>query len=720
MKLCCTIDKVISYSTTIVSKQKSPTLALSAHKHYMRKLLFGLILFTTIQATAQQAFQNKIKVLHTFLQKQHYSPAVWSDTLANTFFDKWLATLDEEKMFFTAQDISALSAYKTGLAAEVQGKKGAAFFEASTKIFFARAATADSLVKAITGKAMDYSKADDLSWPHKNFAANAREVNTRWQKYLKWQVLSSIAGEAEDSLELAKNFPALIKEKEVAVRARVAKKEATYFAALTEKEAVAKMQNAFLDDIAWCYDPHSNYLDMSARREFDALVSASEYTVGLDLRRGDKGELLIEYLVPGGSAWRSGKLHAGDQVMKIQSGKKEHIVAGMEDEEIGNLFAGTENDKIAITVKTEAGEQRKVDLLFEKITDEESVVKSYVIKSTQNIGYINLPGFYSRDMETGDSYDGCANDVSKEIIKLKKDKIAALILDLRDNGGGSVWEAMQLAGIFLDIGPVATIKSTDGKQSILKDPNRGSIYDGPMIVLINGGSASASEFMAAALQDNNRAIIMGETSYGKGTAQVVMPMDTLPPSASKKYEDFVKVTNGKFYRINGNTVQWSAVQPDISVPSLYADSRSREKDIPTALVPDLSKKALYTALPVLPIPALAAKSKARIQANKYYKLVGDFNKWAKEYETTSIIPLQQDAYAANYDMVLKKVKAFVALHERDSVNTITVSNNSFDGERMKKSSEKEKEINEILLSELKKDNLIFEAGLVFTDWWLLL
>ena len=173
-----------------------------------------------------------------------------------------------------------------------------------------------------------------------------------------------------------------------------------------------------------------------------------------------------------------------------------------------------------MTVKTAAGEIKTVKLSKEKMNDEESVVKSYVLHGNKNVGYINLPGFYSRESESikeekDIKYDGCANDVSKEIVKLKKDTIAGLILDLRYNGGGSMWEAMQLAGIFIDIGPVASVKDKEGKVHFLKDPNRGTIYDGPLIVLINGGSASASEFVSAVLQDYNRALIVGGTHMVK-------------------------------------------------------------------------------------------------------------------------------------------------------------------------------------------------------------
>lgn len=686
----------------------------------MKKLLLFFLCFVCVNTIAQQPFQNKIKTLHRFLEQQHYSPAIWNDTLINNFFDRWINVLDEEKIFFTLEDIKVLSAFKPSLAAEIKGLQPTIFFDASLKLFHKRIAAADSVVKTFGGKPMIFTKAETLHWPQTSFASTTLELNSRWQKYVKWQVLSTIAGSVSDSTDLTKNFSTLVKEKEAEARSSVIRKESKYFVSLSEKESTTILQNAYLDAIAWCFDPHSNYFDMSGRREFDALVTASEYTVGLDLTRGDKNELIIEYLEPGGSAWRTGKLHAGDQILKLKLGAKEYTVEGMEDEEIGKLFNGTENDKISITVKTETGEQKKVDLVFEKITDEESVVKSYIIESTKKIGYINLPGFYSKESDAEGNYDGCANDVSKEIIKLKKDNIAALILDLRDNGGGSVWEAMQLAGIFLDIGPVATIKTKDGKQSILKDPNRGSIYDGPMIVLINGGSASASEFTAAALQDHNRAIIIGETSYGKGTAQVVLPLDTLKASSTKSYENFVKVTNGKFYRINGNTVQWSAVTPDIPVLAPYADSRTREKDIPTALIPDLSKKALYTPLPALPIAALSSKSKLRIQNNDYYKSLIVFNKWIQGFSKGFDISLEQNAYAEQSKLLRTKLKEITEIEEIGMANKVKIGNNTLDTERLTKTGLKEKEINEIQLKELKNDSLIFEAASVFSDWWLLL
>jgi carboxyl-terminal processing protease len=377
-----------------------------------------------------------------------------------------------------------------------------------------------------------------------------------------------------------------------------------------------ELENDYLNTIAWCYDPHTSYMSISQKKDFDTHMSASEYSAGFELEENDKGDLTISFLQPGGSAWRSGQLHTGDQLIKIKSEGIEKEIATIGDDELENMLGGNNQAGLEVTVKTAAGELKTIKLSKEKIDDEESIVKSYVLQGNKNIGYINLPGFYSREDdsitdEKDIKYDGCANDVSKEIVKLRKDTIAGLILDLRYNGGGSMWEAMQLAGIFIDIGPVASVKDKDGKVRFLKDPNRGTIYDGPLMVLINGRSASASEFVSAVLQDYNRALIVGGTTYGKGTAQIVLPMDTMPFSNNKNYTEFVKVTQQKFYRVNGSTTQWKGVLPDIELPDIYSDELNKEKANSSALQPDNSKTGIYQAAAALPAQSLKLKSEQR-------------------------------------------------------------------------------------------------------------
>lgn len=411
-------------------------------------------------------------------------------------------------------------------------------------------------------------------------------------------------------------------------------------------------------------------------------------------------------------------MHTGDILIKIKVEGVEKNVSDIGDEEdLNKLLNGNSGSNVEVTVRTAAGETKTVKLIKEKISDEESIVKSYVLHGDKNVGYINLPGFYSREEDVKEKdmkNDGCANDLSKEIVKLRKDTIAGLILDLRFNGGGSMWEAMQLAGIFIDIGPVASVKDKDGKVHFLKDPNRGTIYDGPMIVLINGASASASEFVSAVLQDYNRAIIVGGTTYGKGTAQIVLPMDTLNISETKKYEDYVKVTEEKFYRINGTTTQWKGVVPDIILPDMYADESFKEKSNSSALQPDNSKVGIYEALPPLPLQALKLKSEQRISTDPWFTTINEFNNWLKQYKAGRTIPLQWASCAEHY----KKTRdMFKLLSKKEKGATaLSVSNNIFDSQRINQSTQHSKDINESYLRQVQEDRTILEGFRIMMDW----
>ena len=596
--------------------------------------------------------------------------------------------------------------------------KGWAFFNESVSLYKMRLQKADSIIKSFLSKPVDCSKTENFIWPPLGFAGSEIELAQRWQKYLKWRLMAVIAEQVEDSLKDAAKTPINFKELELAAREKLKKNEHRYISNLisTPENFVSGLQDNYLNCIAWCYDPHSSYMNLKEKKEFETEMSASEFSAGIGLDENDKGESTIDFLQPGGSAWRSGQLHKGDVITKVKINGQEKSVAEMEEDELDDMLNSKEESDLSLTVKTPAGESKTVKLHKEKVVNEESVVKSYVIQGKKNIGYISLPGFYSREEEGAKeiNYNGCANDVSKEIVKLKKDSIAGLVLDVRFNGGGSMWEAMQLAGIFIDIGPVASVKDKDGKVYFLKDPNRGTIYDGPMIVLINGASASASEFLSAALQDYNRAVIMGDKTYGKGTAQIVMPMDTNKVDISKQYEDFVKVTQKKFYRVNGGTTQWAGVQPDIELPGVFASDKYKEKANASALLPDKSKVGVFEKLPPLPLASLADKSAKRVAVSAHYKAVNNLIQWQAQYEKGRTIPLQWNNYYAQY---LDAKKMFKQVGGDSSVNTgLLISNNHFDTERILQSTERSKEINAVYLEQLKTDQGIFQAYQVFMDW----
>ena len=696
----------------------------------MKRAFQLLLLFTSLQVYAQPGGQSvadplrsKVITLRRFLEQNHYLPVKWNDTSSAMLYNKWMEKLDDEKLFFTQNEIAVLETYKTKLDDELLGKSWE-FYNKSTTLYKTCLKRTDSLFKLLLSKPFDFSKPDNVTWPFTTYAASTTELNLRWQKFLKWRVLENVAGKLSDGGKtIAETLPADFVQQEKDAREKAKKQESAYISELlkTPEMFKADMENDYLNTITWCYDPHTSYMSISQKKEFDTHMSASEYSAGFELEENDKGDLVISFLQPGGSAWRSGQLHTGDQLIKIKSESVEKDITAMDDEdELERMLGGNDQSDLEVTVKTAAGELKTVKLRKEKTEDEESIVKSYVLLGNKNIGYINLPGFYSREDESVTDekdikYDGCANDVSKEIVKLRKDSIAGLILDLRYNGGGSMWEAMQLAGIFIDIGPVASVKDKDGKVRFLKDPNRGTIYDGPLMVLINGRSASASEFVSAVLQDYNRALIAGGTTYGKGTAQIVLPMDTLPFSINKTYTEFVKVTQQKFYRVNGSTTQWKGVVPDIELPDVYADESAKEKANASALQPDNSKVGIYQAAAALPVQALKIKSEQRIVNDAYFTSISMFNKWVKEYKAGRTIPLQWNSYAAHYKKIMEIFKELST--DEDVVHAgLSVRNNSFDGQRINVSTQHSKENNDAYLKQVNKDVTLAEAYKIMMDW----
>ena len=687
----------------------------------MRKNLLLLVLLLPVFMFAQQKktdlFRSKALMLKRFMELNHYKPLQWNDSASTLLYNKWLEEIDGEKLFFTQKDTTTLIAFKNSLDEEMNGN-GWVFFNTSTSLLSAGIKKADSIVNSFLSQPVDFSKPDNAEWPNKNFAANNIELAKYWQRYLKWQLLDKISNRyISKEIKLTTALPADFAKVEQEERLKIKKKESIYLQSLlqTPQNFMEKKQDEYLNAIAWCYDPHSNFFNTKEKEEFSAMVSAKEFSAGLSFTENEKGDKVIDYLQPGGSAWKSGQLHKGDVLLKVKVDGKENEIEDISETEVAELLQSAGSSDVEVTVRTAADEVKTVKLVQEKISSDEGIVKSYLLKGKNNIGYINLPGFYSREDGADIKYDGCANDVSKEIIKLKRDNIEGLIIDLRGNGGGSMWEAMQLAGIFIDAGPVASVKERNGKVVFLKDPNRGTIYDGPLIVLINGASASASEFFSATLQDYNRAIIVGGTTYGKGSAQQVMPLDTSKADAYKKYEDFIKVTDSKFYRINGSTVQWNGVKPDINFPDVYADVQFKERANESALIPDESKKGTYTSLAQLPINDLKNKSEARVNNDAYFKSMSEFAVWISKYKSGKIIPLQW----SNYIDYKRKLKSSFSLFDTEKSNAaklMNVSNNNFDKQRIDLSDAQEKLVNETYLKNIGQDNELAEACKIFEDW----
>ena len=689
-------------------------------KKYLLVLFLAFYLCADAQQTNTDGLRQKTITLRRFLEQNHYQPLQWNDTTSARLYQRWVDLLDDDKLIFSGTDIAQLSQYRQKLDDELISKEWH-FFDKSIQLCKAGLLRADSAIKSIMQKPLDFSKPDNLNWPLAQYPANSAAVYQSWQQYLKWNVLRAIFDVVMDTatgtvknIQQPPNFAAL----ETKAREQIKKQELLWVQnKLTELAPPAKeMEDNYLSAISWCYDPHSTYMSMDTKTDFDAEMSGLEFTTGFEMDENEKGEWEITYLVPGGPAWRNGELHKGDVILKIKSvDKPELILADASMEQMSEVFEGSGNEKFTITVRTISGTQKTAVLTKEKITNEEGIVKSYILNGPKKIGYITLPGFYVKEGDEANG-NGCSNDVAKEVVKLKKDSIAGLILDLRYNGGGSLGEALELAGIFISEGPLTSTRDKTGVVHFLKDPNRGTVYDGPLLVMVNTMSASASELVTAVLQDYHRAIVVGSPTYGKGSSQIILPMDTTGKySETNKYESYVKVTTDKFYRVDGTTTQWKGVVPDIELPDIYALDKFREKGVLSALQPDNSKTALYRPLPPIPCKELKALSIARVSESSNFKSIAQFADLYKTMDGVRVIPLQWVDFTGYYKKITSMYSAMQS-QANDAQSLLTVTSNSLDKERQQVSTEQSKSINEINIKRIAKDSYIAESYKILEDW----
>jgi carboxyl-terminal processing protease len=377
--------------------------------------------------------------------------------------------------------------------------------------------------------------------------------------------------------------------------------------------------------VASCYDPHTEFFSPGKKDEFQGELGDKQLQFGFTLGEG-KDATEITRLKPGSPAYKSGLIHEGDQILALQWDNNEEIdVSDATTDEVNVFISGEHGKSLTLTLKKSDGTTRKVTLQREKaaLDDDNSKVRSFILKGNHRVGFISLPAFYTDWNGEEGGNNGCADDVAKEIIKLKKENIEGLILDLRYNGGGSMLEAIALAGIFIDAGPVGMTRDKEGKIYTMKDVNRGSVYDGPLILLINGFTASASEMLAGTLQDYHRALIVGSPSFGKATAQVVLPLDTLfdekHMDRMKTADNFIKITVDRLFRVNGTSAQQIGVIPDIFLPDYTETQTEREKSLPCSLAnTTIESNKYYRPYPPISLDPLKSFSKAFTDTSRLF------------------------------------------------------------------------------------------------------
>ncbi len=534
------------------------------------------------------------------------------------------------------------------------------------------------------------------------FAPDLASLKGRITRMLKMEILQrasqlAMAEKKELSADNFSGYEATARQK---LRSRHA---ADHVRFKKDLEASGSVDMTFRKAICNLYDPHTEYFSETEMEAFNKHLRDTEKGFGFEVEFDPSGSPIIARLQPGGPAWKTNLLHERDILISLKpDGGASIDFADLDDLEIYQELNDPAVSTAELLVKKTDGRLISVKLGKEKIENIENMISSFVLTKDTKVGYLSLPSFYTNpEMKEG---RGCAEDVAREVIKLKKDGIKGLILDLRYNGGGSLKEALELAGLFIDMGPVGIFELKGNPPATLRDPNRGFVYDGPLLVLVNGLSASASEFIAAALQDYNRALIVGAKTYGKATGQEVTSLSSVTDKPG-----FVKITTSRLYRVSGNSLQQSGVTPDIGLPDVTAFAGHRESAYSNSLpAKNISKRVYFTPLPPIPRAELAAASKQRSSDSEALASLTSLGKLLGKP-----MPVNLDAYLER----MKEINALIQSAQK-TVPEYDVASSGTD-QKLHQVDAFHQQISERAMEEIKRSAYIREAFFILQRWVLI-
>lgn len=691
-----------------------------------KKLILGFACFFVflIPGIFAQDTNKQCDYIHVVLENisdLHYQPrtlnAEWSKEIWKTF----IQDIDPQGFYFTQPEVDTLLGLSDRIAIFIQNND-CAFFEKIKTLYKLKLVGSDSLISKYLDKPFTFNTNDSLTIYKDGdikYPKNMQDATSRWQSWLKYRTLINILTVHRGLLDsIPVNQLVQLKEKEA--RTAVIKKHRHQLTGiLNRSEGFDKyFLNRFLNILANSFDPHTSFFSYSDKKEFESDISTETYTFGFDYEENQNGEIEITHLIPGSPAWKSNEIHKGDIMKnyKLPDMQAEDLTFS-DDYEVEEIFNLPSTKKIELTVRKLNGQLKTVTLVKEKLSAEENLIKSVLLNGSRKIGYISLPGFYA---EWNRQDIGCTNDMARELIKLKKDKIEGLILDLRFNGGGSMQEAISLAGIFINEGPVCMVNDKTGKPYVLKDDIRGTVYDGPLLILVNGFSASSAEILASTLQDYNRAIIVGSPTYGKSSSQIIYPIDTATHNPQLMIPDdgtqeFIKVTTNKIYRITSSTFQKTGIIPDLLLPG-NLEFGFRESENQHALSNDkTSKVAHYHTLQPYPVKELEEMSAERIRNNKNFHNIILYNDSLKSFlQNTNTICLNPQSFRNSEFHHYEMIQKLDSLLTRET-SLYTVNNPDFDQQVLDINLYK-KEMNKIIQKKAQNDIYIQECYQILEDF----
>lgn len=623
-------------------------------------------------------YEKILQIVGEILTQGHYSPKDINDDFSKKVYNKYFEELDPDKDMFMQEDLKALDSYSTKIDDEIKGAPVHFFLEAG-KVFDKRAAECYLIAKDILAKPFNFTVNETVVTDPKklNFPSSEAERRDQWRKHLKYLVLQRFVElqQNRDSNKgkagfVVKTDAELEKEAREKVRQVMDRTFERYRLHFTDDDKF----NLFVNTITAMEDPYTEFFPPADKRYFDEQLSGSFYGIGAQLK-DDQGNIKIASILPGGPAEKSGEFEVGDAIVKVAQGKDSAVdLSGYTVEDAVKIIRGQKGTEVNLTLRKKDGSLKTVSLIRDKIIQDETYVRSAIInQGTSKIGYIFLPEFYANFDDPTDPHRSSV-DVANEVKKLKDAKVDGIVIDLRNNGGGSLYDVVQIAGLFIDQGPIVQVRDRKGQPQIMKDKDGSVLYNGPLAVMVNEFSASASEIFAAAMQDYGRAVIIGSTStYGKGTVQRSIGLDPESNFMPSDNSDLgsLKLTLQKFYRISGGSTQRKGVIPDVIVPDYYEYLKMRERDNWNALSYDEINKASYTMWqPGFSFQTVENLAKARIANDSVFRLIKkETDLLAKQDDKE--YPLEINQYKAEQKITHDAVKKIESLIKLDKAMQVS-------------------------------------------------
>ena len=653
--------------------------------------------FTTKKFDNPEKDKLLIDLITYVLEKGHYSPKDMDDAFSRNIYKNFIDGVDPLKRYFLNSDIEEFKQYETAIDDQIK-IKDVTFFKLVYTRLTERIAQIEKIYPRILELPFNYSIDEELNIDYDKitYPNNIKALENRWRKQLKFTTISNYYDLIEENgTNLNENStegksedfenPKSLSEIEIEARENTKSSMSEYFDFVNDLESKDYF-GIFLNTIVEEFDPHTNYFAPSDRDRFELQMSGKLEGIGARLQKKNDYIKIVE-VISGGPAWRGEHVEVGDMIMKVrQESEKEAVsIIGMRLDDAVKLIKGPKGTKVILTIKRVDGSIEEEIITRDVVEIEETYAKSALIKKEdKNYGLIDLRQFYF-DMQNYKERNA-ASDVKKEIIRLKKEGMEGLIIDLRGNGGGSLRTAVDMAGLFIKEGPIVQVASSGSKKEVLNDNDDEIVWNGPLVILVNELSASASEILAAAMQDYKRAIVVGsKQSYGKGTVQNLLDLNQWLRNNEMGDMGSLKLTTQKFYRVNGGSTQLEGVKSDVVMADRYSYIDIGEKDYDNPLPYDKIEPANYEVWNGnIDYEKTISRSVERITKSQQLKLIDENAQWIKNRRDVTTVNLNYESYKKDIESRIDETKKFDSIDNYD--NKLIYESLPFEIELMKQDS----------------------------------